>query len=703
MTYSRARHLAWAAFALWGLFLVAGAVLELATKRGPGQSPPGLSDTLFSILISAFPVVGIVILARQPRNTIGWILMAIGLLWAIPLGSYGGFALSRGLPGGPVALALSEPLWVPPIVVMGTFLLLRFPSGRLLSERWGKVEWLAWIALWVPMVVVVLAPGEMGDTLYPNLANPLGVAALKPLLDVLIPLVLLIPVAILASAASLVLRYRRATGTERLQLKWLVAAAAAVAVVYLVAMVASLESAWFGHATPVWVGAIQSIAVSSFMLIPIAIGFAILKYRLYEIDVVINKALVYGTLAAFITAVYVAIVVGIGHAVGTRGSPNVALSVVATAVVAFAFQPVRERVQRLANRFVYGKRATPYEVMSAFASSIGGTYSTDEIGPAMARLLVEGTGARRAEVWLQTDRDLRLEAGWPDRGTREASVLPLGSRPPTDELSRVFPVTHGDHPLGYLVIRKGAGDAVTPADDKLVSDVAGQAGLILRNVRLIEDLRASRRRLIDARDEERRKLERDLHDGAQQRLVALSVLYGLAGQLADPLMDGQREAMGDLAHQAHAALDTLRDLARGIYPPLLADQGLVPALEAQATRAGLPVHVLATGIGRYSRDIEAAVYFCCLEALQNIAKYAEARQALIRLQEVDCEIRFEVEDDGRGFDPDSTPLGSGMTNMSDRLAAIGGFMDLRSRPGSGTTVSGNVPIGQVEQVLEPVK
>jgi signal transduction histidine kinase len=225
----------------------------------------------------------------------------------------------------------------------------------------------------------------------------------------------------------------------------------------------------------------------------------------------------------------------------------------------------------------------------------------------------------------------------------------------------------------------------------LVSDLASQAGLVLRNVRLIEELKASRQRLVAAQDEERRRLERNLHDGAQQQLVALSVKVRLAQQLTSRDPDGATAMLEDVQTDANDALENLRQLARGIYPPLLADKGLVTALEAQVRRAAIPVQVRDDGVGRYGQDVEAAVYFSCLEALQNVAKYAEATQAEIVLTNGDGVLRFEVSDDGVGFDPDRTGYGTGLQGIADRLAALEGSVEIRSAPGRGTTVTGSVP------------
>jgi signal transduction histidine kinase len=196
---------------------------------------------------------------------------------------------------------------------------------------------------------------------------------------------------------------------------------------------------------------------------------------------------------------------------------------------------------------------------------------------------------------------------------------------------------------------------------------------------------------VEAQDAERRKIERNLHDGAQQQLIALTIQVGLLEESAsDPA--AVRQLAPAVKDGVRAALEDLRDLARGIYPPLLADQGLVPALQAQARKASLPVEIDADGIGRYPQDTEAAVYFCTLEALQNITKYADASRATVGLACSDSSLRFTVTDDGTGFDTASTRNGTGLQGMADRLAALGGALQVRSQPGRGTTVTGQLPV-----------
>jgi signal transduction histidine kinase len=397
-------------------------------------------------------------------------------------------------------------------------------------------------------------------------------------------------------------------------------------------------------------------------------------------------------LALFITAVYIGIAVGIGTLVGSGGKPNLALSIVATALVAIGFQPVRERVQRLANRLVYGKRATPYEVLSQFSERVAESYAAEDVLPRMARVLTEGTAAEHAEVWLRSGDELHCAAAFPPETTMQAQTQLHGAEDlaiPTADRSVL--VSHQGDVLGALTVTKRRGEQITPIEIKLMDDLAHQAGLVLKNVGLtadlqarLDDLQASRQRLVAAQDDERRRLERNLHDGAQQYLVAIKVKLGLAQMLVATLVE--------LKADADEALETLRDLARGIYPPLLADRGLVGALESQARKATVPVMVDAEGVQRYAQDVEATVYFCVLEALQNVQKYACASKVIVRLRGDAGALTFDVEDDGQGFDPATVTKGAGLINMGDRVDALGGSVDVRSRLGEGTRVRGTLPV-----------
>lgn len=678
----RATWLAWSSCVISLAAAGAGVAVNIV-----GPSAPGYLEVLAVVaFFASFPIVGAVIASRRPDNWIGWIFCGIGLSFAFAgfSSEYSSYALleKRGsIPGGGIASWVSAWAWPPGIVLTFTFLLLLFPTGNLPSPRWRPVAWLSGAAIALAVVPVALAAWPIQGPILTNIgeeAPAQASAAFKLAFNLQVLGILLMFALGLASATSLVLRMRRAHGDERAQLRWF----ALAGLFFVVALI--LASPLFNIGTEV----LQLIAGP---VLPIAAGIAILKYRLYDIDVVINKTVVFGALGAFITAIYAAIVAGIGTLIGQRGS--LVLSGLAAAVVAVAFQPLRQRAQHLANRLVYGKRATPYEVLSDFSDRVAGSYSTEDILPRMAEIVAEGTGAGRADVWLVVGSELRLVAEWPSDGV-QARQLPLveSELPEFPSADRAFAVRHQGELLGALTVTMPPTDPLTPAQAELVQDLASQAGLVLRNVRLIEDVRASRRRLVAAQDEERRRLERNLHDGAQQQLVALALKVRLAEGFAEKDPSRARELLSDVQKEMQDAMDNLRDLARGIYPPLLADQGLAVALEAQARKAAVPVTVETDSVSRYSQEVEAAVYFCCLEALQNVAKYADASSVRVKLGQHDAELTFEVIDDGRGFEAAMTPLGSGTQNMADRLAALGGSIEIQSSPGSGTTVRGRIPV-----------
>jgi signal transduction histidine kinase len=307
----------------------------------------------------------------------------------------------------------------------------------------------------------------------------------------------------------------------------------------------------------------------------------------------------------------------------------------------------------------------------------------DDVLPRIARVLAEGTGADEVTVWLRVGDRFRAAGSWP---SEEPSAAPEVDRPPQPS----FDVLHQGEPLGAISVAMPPNEPITAAQAKLAAEVAAQAGLVLRNVRLVEELRESRRRIVAAQDERAKKLERNIHDGAQQQLVALTVKARLARQLAGRDAAKTEEMLAQIEQDTQHALEDLRDLARGIYPPLLADQGLPAALSAQARKVLVPTRVATDGVGRLEPEIEATIYFCTLEALQNVTKYAKASAVDVALRQVGDVVTFTITDDGRGFDPASARLGSGLQGMVDRVEAVGGTIEIESSAGAGTTVRGRI-------------
>ncbi len=696
------RAVFWRAWGIWALSLAAmttslvyNHVHPLPTGVG-GSQGNALTGVATLVFIPSFATVGALLAWKRPANPIGWLLSATGL-------TYSAAAFLQLLIQFPRTRVWSHWLgwlWLAGIAFV-VFVVLLFPTGTLPSRRWRPVAWAAAVTAggWVlgnafAPVIITAAPLTV--------PNPIGVAgAAGHAIQVAGQACgLLLGATGLAAIVSLVFRYRRAQTVEREQLKWLVYAGALI----VAGQVVQIPIEKIMGSGQAFTNVQNALNTGTLALVPVAIGIAIFRYHLYDIDVVINKTLVYGSLAVFITGVYVAIVVGLGSLAQRGARPSLALSIAATAVVAIAFQPVRAWVQRLANRLVYGRRATPYEVLADFAGRMAGAYAAEDLLPRMARILAEGTAATRADVWLKSGEVFHDGAAWPPDAPplppARATAADVPAYPAAD---RILPVRYQGEVLGALSVSKRPGEALTPTEDRLLADLAAQVGLVLKNAGLreqllarLDEIRASRLRLVAAQDAERRRIERNIHDGAQQQLVALAIKLSITESMIGTDTEGERELLAELREDAAGAVEELRDLARGIYPPLLASMGLVAALEAQARKAPVPTAVTADGVGRYPQDVEAAVYFCVLEASQNVAKYAQASRAEVRLAASGHGLRFEVTDDGAGFDPQSRGYGTGLQGMADRLHAHGGSLDVRSAPGAGTTVSGRLPCRVLE-------
>jgi signal transduction histidine kinase len=689
---------AWSLAALTALVLVAALVLlglDSSRMAGGRIALYGLA----AVAVIVYAGVGRLIASRIPDNAIGWLLCLVGLSVATTMLTEQ-YAL-RGLAVAPGSLpAVREAGWLAGATFVLAFaplffVVLLFPDGRLPSRRWRPVLW-AMVAAMVGWLAQLLQAGTTitggisnalaaAGVTYPN---PLGVFPRHGWFSgfILVTVVLAAVTGVLA-VASVFARRRGASAELRQQLAWLGYVGALTAVPAL-ALFASVPFA-YGHGSSL-VGELiwGPLVIIPLIGIPLACAVAVLRYHLYDLDVVVKKTVVAGVVAAAFTAIYVIVVVVVGAATGHSGSS--ALTFAAAALAAVVLQPVRVRAGLLADRLVYGRRASPYEVLSEFAGRIAGTYSTEDVLPRMARMLAEATGAERAEVWLRSGGAERLEAAWPPAAVSASARAGTADAEGPDGRCHAFAVEHQGERLGALRVTCSPREPLTPAGERLVRDVAAQAGLVLRNVGLIDDLRASRQRLVSAADQARRGLERDLHDGAQQQLVALRISLGLARQVLADSPAGAAGLLAETEHQAAEALAEMRDLAHGIYPPLLADLGLGAALQAQARRAAIPVTIEAA-VGRYPQDIEAAVYFCVLEALQNVAKYARASQARVTLGQDGPYLAFTVADDGTGFDRAATPMGTGLQGIADRLAALGGTAGIDSAPGHGTRVTGRVP------------
>ena len=421
-------------------------------------------------------------------------------------------------------------------------------------------------------------------------------------------------------------------------------------------------------------------------------------------------------LAGFVVGVYVVIVVGGDALLGRSGSPSVPLSIVATAVVALSFDRVGRWTREAAARLFHRNGASPYDVLSRFTETVTGGYATEDLPDRMVRLLAQGTNAEWAQVWLTVQGQLRLAATWPlDAAASDVPPQPAaGARDLTADGRRAVTVRHGGQVYGAFRLQERPGGALSSVEERLFTGLAVQAGLVLRLVGLRADLGArhaelaaraselqlSRERLIAAQDDERRRLERDIHDGAQQHLVALAVNLRVVETVAAKDPARATDILRAQSTAAREAIETLTQLSRGMYPRQLADAGLAAALQSAVIGTAVPVDVIDDGSRRLPGDVESALYFFAMEAAQNAAKHASATQITVWLETTDDASTVTVVDDGVGFAASDAGGGggAGLSNMRDRIDAVGGTVSFESAPGRGTRVVATVPANVRELV-----
>ncbi|GAB1691986.1 sensor histidine kinase [Krasilnikovia sp. M28-CT-15] len=508
------------------------------------------------------------------------------------------------------------------------------------------------------------------------------------------------------TAQGIRLRYGRATPQSRQQSRLLCLALAPALAVALLWSAARLVP---GTDAAALADAVERAFPAVFAVVPVMLFVAILRYRLWDIDHVITRALVYTLLAAFIGVVYLAVLAGTAWLAAPRGWA----AIVALAVVAVAAEPVRERLRALANRLVFGQRLTPREAMRTLADRLEHAGSTDELAE-LTDVVVTGTRCSAAYLWLIADGRLLLAAAapagvhpgaGPERpGGAATGAASMAEYRAITGADLCFPVTHEGELLAVLALRLPAGVTLPGAELRLIGDLAGHAGLLVANARLTADLarqvelvtrrttdlRRSRLQVVAAHDDERRRLERDLHDGAQQELVALLIQLRTVQRAGVPTA----EQVAPLRRALATTRTTLAQVCTGNPPDVLTVAGLAAALEAATASAGASGLRVSVGVQlpvRLPPEVETALYFCALEAVQNATKHAHAGQITVRVERDGDDAVLSVTDDGTGFDPARVAAGSGLSNLVDRLAVLGGTAQIASAPAGGTTLTCRVP------------
>jgi two-component system NarL family sensor kinase len=675
MSPRAAARLGWSACAV---SLVSGAVAFVLILVHQSEPLDDWLDTSTQELVVAtlafvgYSVFGALLVSRHPRNPIGWLFCLAGLGAGI-----GGVATEYAiealivdpgsLPAGEALAWLGSWPWILFVPVPATIGLLLFPTGHVVSPRWRLALWLA-IAVNVALFLgFAFDKGELEGFAIDNPVGflPEGSEAVGGLL---------LPVIALA-LASLIVRYRRAHGDERQQLRWMAAAAALFLVaIPLEIVLSALTDSWAGWPT---LGASAAIVFAA--------GVAVLKYRLYDLDLVVNRTLVYGALTALVVAGYVGLVAGLGELLDSTG---IGVSLIATAVVAVAIQPLRSLIQARIDRLMYGDRDDPYRALSRLGQRLGQALDPDAVLPAIVEAVADGLRVPYVAIELQEGGAHRIAA--------------RHGEPRGGELVRL-PLEYRGEVVGRLVAAPRAGsDVLNPADLRLLADLAHQAGVAAHAVRLTQDLRRSRERLVAAREEERRRLRRDLHDGLGPALAGIALEIESARGLVADDPEAAQQLLERLRGEVQEAIADIRRIAYDLRPPTLDELGLVAAVREQAARLGVPAGGGGTNgllvsvetpetLPPLPAAVEVAAYRIALEALTNVSRHAGASSCTVRIS-VNGELELEVRDDGAGVGPEAA-RGIGLTSMRERAEELGGSLSVHSDAGGrGTVVAARLPV-----------
>jgi two-component system, NarL family, sensor kinase len=676
-----------AAVAVAGTALVLVAFVSMAARGRPVEAIFGhwMIHNGPTGVISLW--LGYLVTRREPNHRAGWLLVAIGALSAVHVGlvalvdhrmiaagvAHSGQRFEAVVPSSMpldvmIPMWFSAWLWIPVLVMAVTVFLLVFPDGELPRGRRRYGFHLSIAA------ATTLSLAYMVET-WPWADDPIimsdSIGRNRLAASLLMVGGTLLVMAVVLSISTLVGRWRNADLEQRRRMRPVVFTAIAFAVLG----VTLYPWQW------VWIP-------TALVLIWTLLGsyaFAIARYRLHDLDIFVSRAAVAAVLAVTLTATYLAIVVGVGQLAG-RGRENTLLPLVAAAVVAVAFDPLRRRVRRLVDRLLYGHDHDAYEVLHGIADRLRSASSAEDVLTDIAQLLVRGTGAEQIEIVTTV------------RGTDR--VLATDGQSDRPDALWAVPVVHEHDHLGHVRVFARSTADLAPGASSLVEDAAATLGVVLRNAQLTVDLeeqvralRRSSERLLHAHDEARRSLERDIHDGAQARLIALKIRLGMAGRQAAATGDRELTAMLDgTCAEIDRAIHTLRSLGHGLRPSALEGAGMAAAIRSEARGLPMDVIVEAPAVGRYDPAVESAVFFSCLEAIQNSAKHGRADQVHVQLSNGSDGLTFSVTDDGTGFDPEHTPDGNGLTNVRDRVTSLGGDVRIEAAAGRGTTVTGHVPV-----------
>ena len=606
----------------------------------------------------------------MPEHPISWGFAATGLLWAIGSFAYA-YAIEAlvahpgSLPGGRLAAWVDNWFWLPGLVLPMSLLLLVVPDGRLLSPRWR----LAVVAVvgGTALASIGLSGSptfELGST--ETIENPLALDVTVWHLAAVVGFAARCQARWLGRLASFVLRFRRSLGEERQQLRWV---GGSLGFGVCLGAIGAFTWGVFPYAYVLY-----SIAL---LAMPVGTAVAVLKYRLYELDLVVNRAFVYGVMTIAVVASYVLVVGVIGATLSDRG--NLALSLALTGVVAVGFQPLRERVQRFVNQRMYGERDDPYAALARLGRRLETSLGADSVLPTAVETIGQTLRLQYVALALVGGDDTEAVYGSPGRNPFEV------------------PLAHQGKAVGTLSLSPRPGEQLRDADRRLIADLAPQVAAAAHAVGLAHELQAARRRLVELREEERRRIRRDLHDGLGPALAGLTFTLDAVSNLAGSDLERANALLGSATEQVQAMIGEIRRLIYDLRPPALDELGLVDSLRGIASRQSSPATIVTVEapepVPPLPAAVEVAAYRIVQEALTNVARHADAKSCSVRLSVQPDALLIEIADDGRGLGDHR--IGVGLQAMQERAAELGGSCEITSG-GAGTRVAARLPRSERE-------
>jgi two-component system NarL family sensor kinase len=681
MTQITARWIAWLLVFFFVTFATVGLALQAITDTPFVVT--GFPVLIFLvILVGMWIVTGALIISRHPRHPVGWLLCA-GLfasaidMFAAGYAAYDTYVFSGSLPGVNLALVWLKLVNLGPHgLVAFTLIVLLFPDGRFTSPGWRRVAWTTVGALLFFLPLQALEPGSADPFFLPIRANPLGVSVsqwsiLKPLMWTAFYILAL---CYGAAFVSLIVRLRNSHGDVRQQIKWLIFPAGLFGIYLVLFMLGVTEADEVILEISIALG---QLAITGMV---IAIAFAIFKYRLYDIDLLFNRTLVYGALTACVVGLYILVVGALGTFFQTQG--NLIIALLATGIVAALFQPLRERLQRGVNRLIYGERDDPVEALSRLGRQLAMAVPPDKVLPTLVETIARTLKLPYVAIHLPLqDRD-KIAASY---GNFVPEIIQ-------------FPLVHHGEETGQLAVGlRSPGRPFSLAEIRLLQNIARQAGTAVNTVQLTADLQQSRQNLVAAREEERLRLRRDLHDGLGPAIASVIWQTDSAREMIHTDPSGAAQLLENSIKQAQAALTDIRRLVYGLRPPALDELGLVGALEQSARQHQYTSVTIEAPVPFPSLPaaVEVAAYRIIQEALKNAIEHGKARNCVTCMSFDDAlapgSLCLTIDDDGVGLPEVITP-GVGLNSMCERAEELGGVFAIHPRQAGGTEVEVRLPL-----------